>query len=164
MGSRTTGSVVDGKPARVAPQVDGIEAVSTAALDVLEGCHVPTRAGSTSYPGAFAEILRHFARDLARRGFAFGPGGAVVETWRARARGRWLDASGIVRPEDALPVEESRSLVRVEGDQTLEVFENGGEWQAVVDGVDLVAFPSRAQAMRYVLDRVGAKDRAPRRK
>lgn len=119
-------------------------------------------APSTSFAGSYAESLRAFSREVARRGFAFGPGGTVVETWRARARGRWIDGEGIVFPEQGHPGDVATCLVRVEGSRTLEVYAEGDEeWRAIVDGEDVCTMPTRAEAMRYALERVGVKDCAP---
>lgn len=127
------------------------EGLATWAADVvaplLAGGHVFAPGTEDCEPSRRVLIgLEAFARDLARRGWTFGPGGAVHESWRARAMGRWIVAPWF---------EDGTSYARLEAGVLLEVWPDEssveGGWAVRVDGDVVAEIRGRKAAQDYAV-------------
>lgn len=91
------------------------------------------------------EGFRALVEEMARRGIEVRDG-AVVETWRERAQGAWLDASTVTG------CEAGQSFVRFEREHFLEVWtDDGRTWTAVADDREVGQVVGRARAMGRAL-------------
>lgn len=118
------------------------------AIDAIEEVDATPAGTRGAHAARFTDSLRAVLAEAARLGYAVGADGAIVETWRARARRRWIDGKtrrdfGVTRPRPS-------SFLRIEAGRVLEVYPTDApvaeakatpesvEWTVAVDG-DLVA-------------------------
>ena len=144
-----------GREAVVARAVSrALEAVS----DV--GDHLDDASGSR--PAGFARALRIVLAEAARRGFVASARGEVVETWRARARGRWLDEDEVATGRPASSA--CGAVVRVERGHVLEVYPadalddavtdpEGTEWCVRIDGTLVASVVGRTASLAFAVER-----------